>query len=130
MAQTSAFPLLDLLESLDDIQPIVEVEYERHESHFQRFAKFHASNPHVYSLLVRLCRSIRQRGLAQYSIGGIFEVARYMHGQTHGDKYKLNHNFRAYYARLIMVRESDLTGFFNTRETPHDPEFHQREMRA
>jgi hypothetical protein len=32
------------------------------------------------------------------------------------EKYKLNNNYKAEYARFIMRREPDLEGFFRTRE--------------
>jgi hypothetical protein len=33
----------------------------------------------------------------------------------HGSDYKMNQNFKAWYAREIMAREPDLEGVFETR---------------
>lgn len=32
-----------------------------------------------------------------------------------GDEYKLNNDYRAFYARLLMANEPELAGFFETR---------------
>jgi hypothetical protein len=35
---------------------------------------------------------------------------------TRGDRWKLNNNYTAHYARLVMNQEPDLAGFFETRQ--------------
>jgi hypothetical protein len=39
---------------------------------------------------------------------------------TRGDEFKLNNDYRAPYARLIMRREPDLDGLFETRRSIAD----------
>lgn len=123
--QPSTRPLLDMIDN-QDVKPIVEVEYAREDNTLDRWAKFHLANPHVYRLIVKMAREMRQRGIQHYGIAAIFEVIRYVGVTTHGDRYKLNNSHRAYYARLVMNLEPDLAGFFETRSTPHDAEFHAR----
>lgn len=83
----------------------------------QAFRDFHRSNPAVYTRLVGLCRQARARGRNKVGIGMLFEVLRWDHLlRTNAEDFKLNNNHRAYYARLIMERESDLRGIFETRE--------------
>lgn len=82
----------------------------------ERFNAFHAANPHVYEALVAMARKWKRAGHTSCSMKLLFEVLRWKHGiQTDGDEWTLNNNYTAYYARAIMERETDLTGFFETR---------------
>lgn len=84
----------------------------------REFRQFHEANPHVYESLIRMARAWKSKGYTQVGVGMLWEVLRYHHGlQTRGDPdFKLNNNHRSRYARLIMERETDLTGFFEIRE--------------
>jgi len=83
----------------------------------EAFRTFHAANPHVYQELVKLARRARRRGVARIGIGMLFEVLRWNVAlRTGGDEFKLNNNYRSYYARLIMLTEPDLVGVFETRQ--------------
>lgn len=87
---------------------------------WKKFFEFHQQNPAVYEV-VRLARMTRAAGYPQYGIGALWEVARWhINMRTVGDEFKLNNNYRAYYARYIMSREPDLRGFFNLRELRHE----------
>lgn len=82
----------------------------------EAFLAFHAANPHVYAELVLLARRARRRGVERIGIGMLFEVLRWRVAlRTGGDEFKLNNNYRSYYARLIMLQEPDLVGAFETR---------------
>ena len=80
-----------------------------------RFQRFHEENPHVYLELVKLCRSALAHGQRRWSIKGAFEVLRWSQLETTGEEWKLNNNYHAMYARLIMDNEPYLDGFFETR---------------
>ena len=85
-------------------------------SMMERFEAFHALNPHVMRALIRLARWTQNDGWRVCSIKLLFEQLRWQWAvQTQGDVYKLNNNFHAYYARLIMHRHPDLAGFFRIR---------------
>lgn len=81
------------------------------------FWQFHGDHPEVYVELVALCRELRQRGYERFGIATVYEVCRWrsMIHAAPGESFKLNNNYRAYYARLIMETERDLAGVFNTR---------------
>jgi hypothetical protein len=82
-----------------------------------RFEAFHAENPHVYAVLVRLAREARAVGHERVGIATLFEVARWQISMSTSDPdFKLNNSFRSRYARLIMEQEPDLAGIFETRE--------------
>jgi hypothetical protein len=84
----------------------------------EAFLRFHKENPHVYRELVSRARRVRERGYrGKIGIGMLFEVLRWRHLlQTVGDDFKLNNNYRSYYARLIMRNEPDLVGIFELRK--------------
>lgn len=86
-----------------------------------RFWRFHEENPHVYAHLVRLARRAHRRGAHRIGMKQLFEVLRWqtMLSTTDPD-FKLNNDYTAPYARLIMHRESDLAGMFETRKSATD----------
>jgi hypothetical protein len=85
------------------------------------FRRFHSENPHVYRQLVRMARDGKAAGATKLGIGMLFEVLRWRHTlRTGGDDFKLNNNYRSYYARLIMENEPDLFGIFEIRKL-HGP---------
>lgn len=84
----------------------------------EQFYAFHQEHPEVYYQLVRLAREWRSHGHRKLGIATLFEKLRWewhIAGLTDADGYKLNNNYRALYARLIMEREPDLDGLFETR---------------
>jgi hypothetical protein len=83
----------------------------------QRAAEFHEANPHVYELLVRYAREIRAAGHDRVGIELLWNRMRWdwMLDTASGDDFKLNQNFKAWYARRIMERERDLADVFETR---------------
>lgn len=82
----------------------------------KNFAVFHASNPHVYKLLVKYTLQAINAGRKNYSINAIFERARWHSDiETTGSRFKLSNNHRAYYARLFHLDFPQYLGFFRTR---------------
>ena len=83
----------------------------------QQFEAFHAENPHVYSALRHLALDAARHG-RRLGIGMLFEVLRWQYAMTTTDEaseFKLNNNYRAFYARLLMEREPELQDYFETR---------------
>ncbi len=85
----------------------------------ESFQEFHTLNPHVYDILRREALLVKGAG-KRVSMKGLFEHLRweYMVHTNHQD-YKLNNNYTAHYARMLMEREPELAGFFETRRR-HD----------
>ena len=79
---------------------------------------FHSENPEVWNLFVRFTKEIIHRGFKQYSVNAIFERIRWEVDTAGGDgryEFKLNNNFRAFYARRFMRMYPEYDGFFKTR---------------
>jgi hypothetical protein len=78
---------------------------------------FHANNPQVYRLIREYARRLKTAGRARYSIKTIWSVLRWQSDvQTDGQHFKLDDRYYSRYSRLVMEQETDLAGFFNTRE--------------
>lgn len=84
----------------------------------ERFQEFHETNPHVYEQLRNLALRLKRRGRTRYGMKGLFEVLRWQHAmETDDPEFKLNNNYTAHYARLLMEREPELAGFFEIRKS-------------
>jgi hypothetical protein len=85
------------------------------------FGEYHAANPHVYDALRRFALEARRSGRPRMSINMLHERVRwYTTVEAHEDDFKLNNNWRPFYARLLMESEPELRGFFETRQARAD----------
>lgn len=83
----------------------------------ERFEAFHRANPQVLYALVEVAKGLKGQGFRTASINLLFERLRWLYAiKTRGDAYRLNNNYRAFYARLIMAAHPELEGFFKVRE--------------
>jgi hypothetical protein len=81
------------------------------------FRTFHHANPDVYEQLVSLAQRWRTAGHQRCGIAMLYELVRWERGlETSDDQFRLNNNYRSRYARLIMLNEPDLAGFFDVRQ--------------
>lgn len=86
-----------------------------------RFKDFHGANPHVYAKLRELALHMVRIGRKRYGMKGLVEVVRWnINMETTGTEFRINNNYTAFYARLLMAREPELDGFFQTRESIAD----------
>lgn len=97
--------------SFDDILS----ESEQPESIQQQFLAYHERHPEVYRLLVTLARKACAKG-RKVGMKCLWERLRWEIWISRDDDFKLNNNYTSRYARLIMEREWDLRGYFETRE--------------
>jgi len=107
---------------LDALPPVVEPVYERGQTLAERFAAFHATNPHVLTALRELALRLRRRGVKHYGIAALFEVLRFesMIRTADPEGWKLNNSYRSFYSRLLMAQCAELDGFFETRTSAAD----------
>ena len=89
------------------------------ENKWERLARqFHAENPGVYMQLVGYARQAKQAGYSRIGIELPWNRMRWdwmLRTSADGTGFKLNQNYKAFYARLIMEQEPDLAGMFETR---------------
>jgi hypothetical protein len=87
-----------------------------------RFEQFHEMNPRVYETLLHLSREwLRRMGGRKCGIGALFERMRWeIQLATSDPEFKVNNNFRAFYARLLMANHPELVGMFELRHSEAD----------
>lgn len=89
----------------------------------QQFEAFHRLNPHVYARLHMMALDLVRRGRQKIGMKMLFEVLRWQHAMTTTDpasEFKLNNNYTAFYARLLMEQDKRLDGLFEVRQQRHD----------
>lgn len=83
----------------------------------EQFQIYHSVNPHVYDLFYKFAKEALNRGYKNYSANAIFERIRwYIDVETEGDQFKVNNNYRPYYARKLMEDEPIFQDFFRIRK--------------
>jgi len=81
------------------------------------FKKYDEENPQIwdefkkYSFIAK-----NKRQFKNYSSKGIFEIIRWHTATGGNDKFKLNNNYHADYARKMMSNYPEFEGFFRVRE--------------
>ena len=86
--------------------------------------EFHEQHPEVWDMFVKFTFDRINRGFTNYSVNGIFERIRWetAEADVSGNKFKLNNNYRPFYARRFMKMYPSHDGFFRTRKqtSKHD----------
>lgn len=99
-----------------DLSPLVEPTYTPDLTIAERFAMFHEANPHVADAL----EALAAQWLARHDRVGmkaLYERARWETGiRTEGEVWKLNNDFTAHYARLLVARHEEWSDAFRLRE--------------
>jgi hypothetical protein len=99
------------------LSPLTPVHPEHDESLAERFARFHAENPQVHAAIGAVVSDLRAHGVRRFGMKAIFERLRWLYTiQTRGDDFKLNNNYTAFYARLLVAERPELSAFFEIRE--------------
>ena len=84
------------------------------------FRTFHRTNPHVLRSLIKLTSDLHEAGFNRIGMKMLFEVLRWQTMlETRGDDFRLNNNYTAYYARLLMHRRPEFKGMFAVRWQDH-----------
>ncbi len=88
----------------------------------ERFTAFHQANPHVYRALRTLAAqrwdaAVRAGRKPKVGIAALYEALRWQQGlTTSGEVWKLNNDYRAGYARLLLAERPEWAGFIDIRE--------------
>ena len=102
-----------------ELLPVVKPERVEGESIQERFERFHAANPAVYRNLRRLAFAAKGRGFRRIGIEMLYAVLRWEYAGLRTtdatSEFKLNDHYTSRYARLLMEREAELEGLFETR---------------
>lgn len=85
----------------------------------ESFVEFHKANPAVYFALQKLAAQMWERGRRRISIKMLFEVLRwdyYLSTNDPNSDFKLNNNYTAYYARMLMLNHPEWDGLFQIKK--------------
>ena len=95
----------------------------RYEEMEEAAVKFHKENPKVWEYFVKFTFEVIERGFSKYSVNGVFERIRWETDQADVDgrsTFKLNNNYRAFFARWFMDLYPEYSGFFRLRAMPSE----------
>lgn len=122
VVEETASPQPDLLSLLADAQTDGADERDSPLTAAAKFERFHADNPRVYATLCRLAREwIARMGRRKVGIAALYEVTRWEIAlATNDPDFKVNNDYRAYYSRLLMANEPDLSDLFDLRQSAAD----------
>lgn len=99
----------------------------------EAFQAFHQANPHVFENLRKLALARHSRRPAEkVGIKHLWEVLRWeyeIRTDRPSNEVRLNNNFTAFYARLLMAREPILRGVFELR-AQHPGRAHRSGVKA
>lgn len=83
----------------------------------KRFKEFHEKNGFVYQEFYKLSTKMKLNGRKKYSAWTIINKIRWDYDlKTKGDVFKINNDFIALYARLVIYNDPALSDFFSLRE--------------
>ena len=82
----------------------------------EEFKAFHNLNPRIYLKLRTIATRLKKNGATSYGMKALFEIMRFNALLQSDTKFKLSNSYAPYYARLLMINEPELYGFFEVRE--------------
>jgi hypothetical protein len=85
-----------------------------------RFKRFHEQNPQVYRALADKAEQLLREGRTRIGIALLMEELRHDYRLgTRGDQFKLNNDYRAFYARMLRDRIPALKDVMEVRVQTH-----------
>jgi len=82
----------------------------------ERAKEFDRKNPHVYALFKKFAFELIEAGVKRTSADVVYNRIRWETAiQTKGDTFKINENFKAYFARRFIKEHPQYEGFFAFR---------------
>ncbi len=81
----------------------------------ERFAAYHEAHPAVYEAFASRARDMRARGRKHYSQWTIVQAIRWHHDLNSAEPFKINNDFIALYARLLIHDDPSFADFFELR---------------
>lgn len=85
---------------------------------YEQFKEFHEENPEVFVALEEMAQTLISRGRKKFGIGLLIEVLRwnyYMKTNDPNSDFKINNNYRPFYARLLIESHPDWADVFELR---------------
>lgn len=81
------------------------------------FRTYHQTHPEIFQLFAKYAYEMRKTGRKKYSAKTIMERIRWhCDVQERGQEFKINNSYTAMYARLLVHKIPEFSGFFEFRE--------------
>lgn len=80
------------------------------------FKQYHSENPHIFRRFKELSMQMRNTQKKRYGARTIIEVIRWETDLRGNDQFKINNNYNALYARLMIYHYPEFEGFFELRD--------------
>jgi hypothetical protein len=104
-----------------DLAELITPDYEPTATLADRFAAFHASNPHVADALETLAGQWLAAGHRKVGMKALVERLRWESGiRTVGSAYRINNSHVSFYARLLIERRPEWADCIETRRAVAD----------
>jgi hypothetical protein len=83
----------------------------------EKFSEWRVKNVKVIALYLQFARQAKASGRKHYGMKAIAERVRWevMMGRAEGEEYKVNNNYTAHIARLLVLLDPSLTDLFEFR---------------
>ena len=85
----------------------------------EQVRSFHKKNPKVWRFFAQFTFELIHRGFSNGSVNAVFERIRWETDEADSEGnsiFKLNNNYRSFYARAFMKKYPEHNGFFRTRK--------------
>jgi hypothetical protein len=113
--------IADAFSNSNRVKRVMGEEVPSDREHQEKFHDFDRQNPQVFEEMLRGARQFRAEGRSISGIEVLANQIRYEPVETnHTDPYKLNNNFKAFYARKLQMVDPSLCGLFGMRESAAD----------
>jgi len=80
------------------------------------FKTYHLENPQIYKRFRELSYKMRRTKRKRYGARTIIEVIRWETDLRGAGDFKINNNYNALYARLLILKHPEFEGFFEIRD--------------
>jgi len=87
-----------------------------------KFEEYHRKNPQVFEMFKRFTFQKINQGVKRLGASAVAERIRWETSVGGDDGFKINNNYRAYYARLFMQKYPEHAGLFQLRTSKADKE--------
>lgn len=88
----------------------------RQQTRRQLFEHFHRAHPEIYAALRDMSLTLHRAGRRRWGMRNLWEKLRFDLAMKTGEpEFELNDHLPPFYSRMLMEREPELKGFFETR---------------
>ena len=88
---------------------------------YLKFKAYDAENPQIWEAFVKFTFEAINKGFTRWSAEAIFNICRWENSlRAKDDVFKINNNYKCFYARKFMIEYPEHEGFFAKRTSKSD----------